>query len=65
MHFEDRQANIDRFNINPEYGVFLLSTRAGGKYIPKQYLYVVVRLYSGNVTSGALFRVKFVGQKMI
>merc|ERR1712045_777488 len=30
MHFEDRQENIDRFNNNPEYGVFLLSTRAGG-----------------------------------
>merc|ERR1719412_1276721 len=30
MHFEDRQANIDRFNNNPEYCIFLLSTRAGG-----------------------------------
>jgi ATP-dependent DNA helicase len=30
MHFEDRQENIDRFNNDPEYGVFLLSTRAGG-----------------------------------
>lgn len=30
MHFEDRQANIDRFNEHPDYKIFLLSTRAGG-----------------------------------
>lgn len=30
MHYEDRQANIDLFNSNQEYAVFLLSTRAGG-----------------------------------
>jgi ATP-dependent DNA helicase len=30
MHFEDRQANIDRFNTDPELKIFLLSTRAGG-----------------------------------
>lgn len=30
MHFEDRQANIDRFSNDPAYSVFLLSTRAGG-----------------------------------
>ena len=31
MHFEDRQQNIDRFNEHPDYKIFLLSTRAGGK----------------------------------
>ena len=30
MHFEDRQANIDRFNDDPDFNIFLLSTRAGG-----------------------------------
>jgi len=30
MNFIDRQANIDRFNKDPEYSIFLLSTRAGG-----------------------------------
>merc|ERR1719325_322252 len=30
MHFEDRQANIDRFNEHPDYKILLLSTRAGG-----------------------------------
>jgi len=30
MNFIDRQANIDRFNQDPEYKIFLLSTRAGG-----------------------------------
>jgi ATP-dependent DNA helicase len=30
MQFMDRQANIDRFNTDPEAKVFLLSTRAGG-----------------------------------
>ena len=27
MNFIDRQANIDRFNQDPEYKIFLLSTR--------------------------------------
>ena len=27
MHFLDRQANIDRFNLDPDYNIFLLSTR--------------------------------------
>lgn len=27
MNFIDRQANIDRFNKDPEYSIFLLSTR--------------------------------------
>lgn len=27
MNFIDRQANIDRFNQDPEYSIFLLSTR--------------------------------------
>merc|ERR1719245_2273041 len=30
MNFVDRQANIDKFNQDPEYCIFLLSTRAGG-----------------------------------
>merc|ERR1740122_374897 len=30
MSFEDRQANIDKFNTDPEHSIFLLSTRAGG-----------------------------------
>merc|ERR1719336_2381520 len=30
MEFTARQENIDRFNNDPEVGVFLLSTRAGG-----------------------------------
>lgn len=30
MNFEDRQANIDQFNDNADYKIFLLSTRAGG-----------------------------------
>ena len=30
MNFEDRQANIDKFNETNEVNVFLLSTRAGG-----------------------------------
>ena len=30
MSFEDRQANIDRFNETEETNLFLLSTRAGG-----------------------------------
>merc|ERR1719225_2122873 len=30
MNFLDRQANIDKFNQDPEFNVFLLSTRAGG-----------------------------------
>merc|ERR1719195_2520843 len=30
MNFLDRQANIDKFNRDPEFNVFLLSTRAGG-----------------------------------
>merc|ERR1719381_166087 len=30
MNFLDRQANIDKFNQDPEYCIFLLSTRAGG-----------------------------------
>ena len=30
MNFLDRQANIDRFNQDPTYNIFLLSTRAGG-----------------------------------
>merc|ERR550519_1550952 len=30
MNFEDRQANIDRFNETDEVNIFLLSTRAGG-----------------------------------
>merc|ERR1712096_317961 len=30
MNFLDRQANIDKFNSDPEHSIFLLSTRAGG-----------------------------------
>jgi len=30
MNFLDRQANIDKFNQDPQYCIFLLSTRAGG-----------------------------------
>jgi len=30
MNFIDRQENIDKFNTDPEYCIFLLSTRAGG-----------------------------------
>eukprot|EP00090_Calanus_glacialis_P044240 TRINITY_DN7876_c0_g1_i1.p1 TRINITY_DN7876_c0_g1~~TRINITY_DN7876_c0_g1_i1.p1 ORF type:complete len:630 (-),score=222.37 TRINITY_DN7876_c0_g1_i1:163-1983(-) len=30
MNFLDRQANIDKFNSDPEHTIFLLSTRAGG-----------------------------------
>ena len=30
MNFLDRQANIDKFNQDPDYNIFLLSTRAGG-----------------------------------
>jgi len=30
MNFLDRQANIDKFNRDPEHTIFLLSTRAGG-----------------------------------
>merc|ERR1719328_550694 len=30
MNFIDRQENIDKFNKDPEYTIFLLSTRAGG-----------------------------------
>merc|ERR1712045_611418 len=30
MNFIDRQDNIDKFNKDPEYKIFLLSTRAGG-----------------------------------
>merc|ERR1719410_2175411 len=30
MNFLDRQANIDKFNTDPNQTVFLLSTRAGG-----------------------------------
>jgi len=30
MNFIDRQANIDKFNTDPEHSIFLLSTRAGG-----------------------------------
>jgi len=30
MNFIDRQANIDKFNTDPEQTIFLLSTRAGG-----------------------------------
>jgi len=30
MNFLDRQANIDKFNTDPEHSIFLLSTRAGG-----------------------------------
>merc|ERR1719186_703642 len=30
MNFLDRQANIDKFNTDPEHCIFLLSTRAGG-----------------------------------
>merc|ERR1719318_746498 len=30
MNFLDRQANIDKFNTDPEHTIFLLSTRAGG-----------------------------------
>merc|ERR1719186_2440849 len=30
MNFMDRQANIDKFNTDPEHSIFLLSTRAGG-----------------------------------
>ena len=30
MDFADRQANIDKFNTDPEVRVFILSTRAGG-----------------------------------
>ena len=30
MNFLDRQANIDKFNQDPNYNIFLLSTRAGG-----------------------------------
>jgi len=30
MNFLDRQANIDKFNTDPEQCIFLLSTRAGG-----------------------------------
>merc|ERR1712087_686270 len=30
MNFIDRQDNIDKFNKDPEYQIFLLSTRAGG-----------------------------------
>merc|ERR1719435_783858 len=30
MNFLDRQENIDKFNADPDYKIFLLSTRAGG-----------------------------------
>lgn len=30
MNFMDRQDNIDKFNQNPQFNIFLLSTRAGG-----------------------------------
>ena len=30
MNFMDRQDNIDKFNQDPQYNIFLLSTRAGG-----------------------------------
>ena len=33
MNFLDRQANIDKFNQDPEYCIFLLSTRYNTYYI--------------------------------
>ena len=30
MNFMDRQDNIDKFNQDPQFNIFLLSTRAGG-----------------------------------
>ena len=42
MHFVDRQKNIDRFSDDPNYRIFLLSTRAGGKYIFKLFIHSTV-----------------------